>query len=291
MDEIGENEGIRPLPPEFGRGMKERSVFSYICLDLEDNRMLFHTHVFGPIHSRRLGRSLGINLLPNEGKICSFDCVYCECGLNKDGRGDSVLAARGELRADLEAFLRGYEAEAKPPIDSFTFAGNGEPTLHPQFAGIVDDVTLLRDRYQPGAAVSALTNAWQLDRAEVVEALLKVDRCMLKLDSALPDTVRRMNRPVNPSFDMEEQLDRLAAFGGRCVVQTMFLRGPEFDNTTDEEVDAWLGALQRIAPRQVQLYSIDRPVPVGGLEKVDAAVLRSIAARVEERGIATLVAG
>ncbi|MBP5259400.1 MAG: radical SAM protein [Paludibacteraceae bacterium] len=253
--------------------------------------MLFHTHIFGPIHSRRLGNSLGINLLPNEGKVCSFDCIYCECGLNRDGRADTVLASRAGIRQELEDFLLAYTGADKPAIDTFTFAGNGEPTVHPEFAGIVDDVILLRNRYQPDAVVSVLTNAWQLDREEVCGALLKVDNCILKLDSAVSDTVRRINQPVNPHFDLDAQIARLARFSGRCVVQTMFLRGLGVDNTTDAEVEAWIQALRRIAPRQVQLYSLDRPAPVADLQKVPVETLRSIAARVEQYGLETQVVG
>ena len=253
--------------------------------------MLFHKHIFGPIISRRLGVSLGINLLPNEGKICSFDCIYCECGFNKDGRADTRLASREELRADLAAFLNEYAEGNNRPINTITFAGNGEPTLHPEFEGIVDDTLALRNQYAPEAQVSVLTNAWHLDKPEVVRALRKVDNCMLKLDSAIPETVAKLNRPVNPHFDLDRHIDQLASFGKSCIVQTLFVRGAGVDNTTDEEVSAWIKALVRIAPRQVQLYPIDRKTPMEGLEKVPVEELRSIAAKVEKLGIETQVIG
>lgn len=253
--------------------------------------MLFHSHVFGPLKSRRLGVSLGINVLPNEGKLCSFDCVYCECGLNADGRGDTQLVSPSDLEKELEDFLIQYTREQKTPIDTFTFAGNGEPTLHPQFAQLVDVVASLRNKYQPKAQVSVLTNAWQLNKPEVLQALRKVDMCALKLDSALPDTVLRINRPVNPHFNMEEQLQSLENFGPEAVVQTMLVRGAGVDNTTEPELAALTQAICRIRPRQVQLYSIDRKTPIEGLQKVPVDELQAFAVRLQALGIATQVVG
>lgn len=251
--------------------------------------MLFDTVIFGPIKSRRLGVSLGINLLPCHGKICSFDCIYCECGLNADGKEDTLLPTRQQVKEALEQKLKNYQLIGGEPIDTFTFAGNGEPTLHPQFKEIVLDVQKLRNRYYPDAKISVLSNAWQLDKPHVVEGLLQVDNAILKLDSAVPATLLKMNRPVAPAFSMETLIEQLASFRGECMVQTMFLRGAGVDNTTPEEIDAWLSALKRIQPSLVQLYSINRKVPIEGIEHVSEEELKAIAAKVKSLGIKTLV--
>lgn len=251
--------------------------------------MLFDTIIFGPIKSRRLGISLGINLLPQHGKICSFDCIYCECGLNKDGRDDTQLPTRMQVKQALEQKLMAYKQAGGEPIDTFTFAGNGEPTLHPEFSAIVLDVQKLRNSYYPDAKLSVLTNAWQLDKPAVVDGLRLVDNAILKLDSAIPQTLISMNRPVSPTFSMDKLIEQMASFQGRCIVQTMFLRGAGVDNTTPEEIAAWLGALKRIQPSLVQLYSINRKVPIEGLEHVDEDELQAIAAQVKKLGIKTLV--
>lgn len=251
--------------------------------------MLFNTIIFGPIKSRRLGISLGINLLPQNGKICSFDCIYCECGLNKDGREDTQMPTRQQVKENLEATLKAYKQADGEPIDTFTFAGNGEPTLHPHFAEIVLDVQKLRNSYYPDAKISVLTNAWQLDKPAVLDGLRLVDNAILKLDSAVPQTLLAMNRPVSPTFSMENLVEQLASFQGRCIIQTMFLRGAGVNNTTPTEIAAWLGALKRIQPSLVQLYSINRKVPIEGLEHVSEEELKTIAAEVKKLGIKTLV--
>jgi wyosine [tRNA(Phe)-imidazoG37] synthetase (radical SAM superfamily) len=251
--------------------------------------MLFNTIIFGPIKSRRLGISLGINLLPQNGKICSFDCIYCECGLNKDGREDTQMPTRQQVKENLEATLKAYKQADGEPIDTFTFAGNGEPTLHPHFAEIVLDVQKLRNSYYPDAKISVLTNAWQLDKPAVLDGLRLVDNAILKLDSAVPQTLLAMNRPVSPTFSMENLVEQLASFQGRCIIQTMFLRGAGVDNTTQEEVNAWLQALKVIQPSLVQIYSINRKVPIEGLEHVSEEELKAIAAEVKKIGLKTLV--
>lgn len=250
--------------------------------------MLFNTTIFGPIRSRRLGNSLGINLLPNNGKICSFDCIYCECGLNKDGREDTKLSTREEVHKELEAKLKELKA-SNAIIDTFTFAGNGEPTMHPDFKNIVEDVIHLRNTYYPEAVISVLTNAWQLANKDVVFALKRVDNNILKLDSAKKETILKINQPVNPNFDVETLISQIAQFKDNCIVQTMFVKGPNVDNTTEEEVSAWINALKLIQPRLVQIYSIDRKVPIEGLVHVDEDELREIEKRVKKIGLNTLV--
>lgn len=250
--------------------------------------ILFHSTIFGPIHSRRLGTSLGINLSPVDGKVCSFDCVYCEAGYNSQGTGKSGLPPRDEVSRLLEAKLKEM-SDAGAPLDVITFSGNGEPTMHPDFDGIIDDTLSLRDRYYPDAKVSVLCNSTRLDRKGVVNGLMKVDNCILKLDSALTPTMRLIDQPVSEKFTCEYVIPQLESFGDKCIIQTMMLRGNHngchIDNTTAEEVDALIEAYKRIKPREVMLYSIDRATPESDLQKVGRDELESIAFRIRREGI------
>lgn len=258
----------------------------------KDQTVLFHSSVFGPIHSRRLGVSLGINLLPDDGKVCSFDCLYCEAGYNAQGKGTTGLPERKKVAADLEAKLSDMASNGEK-LDVITFSGNGEPTLHPEFAGIVDDTILLRDRYFPQAKVSVLTNSTRIDDESVAKALEKVDNNILKLDSAVESTMRVLDRPVSKEFTVERLIERLKRFTGKGIIQTMILRGEhdgiQVDNTTPEEVDALIKAYVAIAPREVMLYSIDRTTPEEKLTKVEREELENIASRVKAAGIAVQV--
>ena len=256
--------------------------------------VLFHSTIFGPIHSRRLGVSLGINLTPDDGKICSFDCLYCEAGFNAQGSGTTGFPSRERVARLLESRLKNMSA-AGEPLDVITFSGNGEPTLHPDFAGVIDDTLRLRDLYYPSAKVSVLSNSTRLDRPEVCEALRKVDNNILKLDSAITPTMRLIDRPGSPAFTCEAVIPRLASFGADCIIQTMFLRGEHdgvmIDNTTPAEIDALIEAYRTIRPREVMIYSIDRKTPAEHLEKVSRDELDRIAARiVAETGIPVQVA-
>lgn len=246
-------------------------------------RVLFHSTIFGPIHSRRLGTSLGVNLTPNDGKICSFDCLYCEAGFNAQGPGTTGFAPRREVARLLEEKLSEMK-RAGEGLDVITFSGNGEPTLHPEFAGVVDDTLRLRDSYFPEAKVSVLTNSTRLASADVREALKKVDNNILKLDSAIDSTVKLLDRPNDPGFSCERVIGQLDEFAGTGIVQTMMLRGEwegqRIDNTTDEEIEALIEAYRRIRPREIMLYSIDRQTPARTLEKIPAEELRAIGDRV-----------
>lgn len=250
--------------------------------------ILFHYTIFGPIHSRRLGTSLGINLTPNDGKICSFDCIYCEAGYNAQGPGTTGISPREEVRTKLEQKLAAMKANGDR-LDVITFSGNGEPTLHPDFNGVVDDVIALRDRYYPQVKISVLSNSTMIDRPAVVEALKKVDNNILKLDSAIDRTMRLIDRPVNRNFNVADLVERLKQFSGQCIVQTMMLRGEHdgerIDNTTDEEVEALLAAYLEIRPMEVMLYSIDRATPEENLQKVPKEELETIAERFRAKGI------
>lgn len=250
--------------------------------------VLFHSTIYGPIHSRRLGMSLGINLMPNDGKICSFDCLYCEAGFNAQGPGKDGIPTREAVKKQLKRKFEEMKQEGQT-LDVITFSGNGEPTLHPEFDKVVDDVLRLRTQYFPDAKVSVLSNSTMAGKPSVVKALLKVDNNILKLDSAFPHTFRLINRPVSPNCLPEGVIADLKRFDGQCVVQTIMLRGEfegkRFDNTTDEELDALLSAYLEIKPREVMLYSIDRKTPAENLEKVSKEELERIAQRFRDAGI------
>lgn len=256
--------------------------------------VLFHSTIFGPIHSRRLGVSLGINLTPDDGKICSFDCLYCEAGFNAQGPGTTGFPTRERVARLLESRLKNMKA-AGEPLDVITFSGNGEPTLHPQFKGVIEDTLRIRDMYYPEAKVSVLSNSTRLENASVDEALRMVDNNILKLDSAITPTMRAIDRPTQPAFTSERAIDDIARFKGQCIVQTMFLRGEHdgvsIDNTTPREVDALIEAYRKISPKEVMIYSIDRKTPAENLEKVSREELLEIAGRItSETGIPVQVA-
>ena len=244
--------------------------------------VLFHSTIFGPIHSRRLGSSLGINLMPDDGKICSFDCLYCEAGYNAQGKGSSGLPSREKVRIDLERKLASMQSDGHP-LDVITFSGNGEPTLHPDFADIIDDTIALRDKYFPDVKISVLTNATRIGRPAVAEARRKVDNNIMKLDSAVEATVEALDRP-NAGYSLEKTIEYLAGFGEQGIVQTMMCCGEHdgtiIDNTTDEEVEALIAAYRVIKPREIMLYTIDRPTPEINLKRVSKDKLDSIAARI-----------
>lgn len=249
--------------------------------------ILFPSPVFGPVHSRRLGVSLGINLLPADGKVCSFDCIYCECGFNKDYRTKSLLPTREEVHIALENKLLEMQAEGLAP-DVLTFAGNGEPTSHPHFPEIIEDTLALRDAYFPKAKVSVLSNSTFLHRPAVFEALNKVDNNILKLDTVNEDYIRLVDRP-NSKYCVGDIVNYLKAYKGNCIVQTLFMkgthRGQEVDNTTDAYVLPWLEAVKEIAPRQVMIYTIDRDTPDPDLRKASPEELDRILSLLGEAGI------
>ena len=253
--------------------------------------IIYTSPVFGPVHSRRLGVSLGINLLPGDGKVCSFDCIYCECGLNADHRPHSPLPTPQQVSEALICKLRQMKKEGIQP-DVLTFAGNGEPTLHPQFPEIVRQVKEIRDKMCPQAQLSILSNATRIHIPEVREALLLFDNNIQKLDTVDIDYIRRVDRP-QAAYSVEQQIEHLALFDGKVIIQTMFMRGTvngkSVDNTGEEYVLPYLQALQRIRPRKVMIYTIDRETPVAGLEKALPEQLDAIAQRIRELGIETSV--
>jgi wyosine [tRNA(Phe)-imidazoG37] synthetase (radical SAM superfamily) len=245
--------------------------------------VIYPSPVFGPIHSRRLGISLGINLLPADGKVCTFDCIYCECGFNGNHRPTRPLPTREEVAAKLEEKLRQMKSDGQLP-DVLTFAGNGEPTCHPHFPEIIDDTIRLRNLYCPEAKVSVLSNSTMIHRQQVHDALMRVDNNILKLDTVDPDFIRQVDRPTG-AYDVSQIIEHMKAFNGHVIIQTMFLRGNSIDNTTEEYVAPWLEAVRAIAPQQVMIYTIDRETPTHGLLKATREQLDAIRDRVIDAGI------
>ena len=256
---------------------------------------LFDKIIFGPVKSRRLGVSLGINLLPLKNKVCNFNCIYCECGWTRDiDKAESRLPSRKEVYEALDRRLSELKNKNKPP-DVITYAGNGEPTLHPEFPGIIDDSLILRDRYFPKARVAVISNATTISDPQIRAALLKIDMNILKLDSAFDSTIKIHNQP-RINIKAEDLINDLAGFKGRVIIQTLFLRGMHdgkvIDNTTPVEINAWLKAIEKIKPSEVMIYTISRDTPEGsGLEKVPVSELNRIAALVESMSIRTQVSG
>ena len=224
--------------------------------------------VFGPIHSRRLGHSLGINLLPRNGKLCNFDCIYCECGWNRDGRGDRALPSARDLEDALAAKLREC-VEAGVPIDSITFSGDGEPTLNPDFPEIIDITVALRDRWYPEARISVLSNATMAWKDEVFDALRKVDNPIMKLDV----------------------VDSLMRFEGDFILQTMFLKCADFDSSSPEVLQGWMDLVRKLRPREIMVYTLDRPAPMQGLEKFTVEEMAALVKPLSDEGFNIQIRG
>ncbi len=255
---------------------------------------LFEQIIFGPIRSRRLGISLGVNLLPLNRKHCTFNCIYCECGWTLPQKEQRVtFPLRAEVQQELEKKLQAMQGK-NALLDAITFAGNGEPTIHPDFAGIIDDTIVLRNKYYPRASIAVLSNSSMIGKKEVADALHKIEQNILKLDAGTQETFEKINNPKT-SITLEQVLEHLSQFKGQMIIQTLFvkgdLEGKHVDNTTDQEVNAWLKHLERLQPRLVMIYPIARATPAEGLEKVAAEKLEEIARKAEALGIATEVYG
>lgn len=256
---------------------------------------LFDQIIFGPIQSRRLGTSLGVNLLPIDAKICSYNCIYCECGFNTTMQ-QAPIPSREQVYEILEAKLSDMQSKGEH-LDVITFAGNGEPTLHKEFPAIIDDTLALRDKYYPDAKVSVLSNSTRINRPDVFNALLKIDNNILKFDSAIDATHKLIDQPVgsDKAITVDWLIENFKKFDGKLIIQTMFIRGEyegeKFDNTTDKEVNAWLAALEEIKPQQVMIYTIDRVTPVQNIKKITLDELNRIADKAREKGFIVSVAG
>ena len=255
---------------------------------------LFNQIVYGPVQSRRLGVSLGVNISPTDGKRCSFNCIYCECGLNEERPAKKKAPLREEIRNSLKERLLQMESDGAH-LDMITFSGNGEPTLHMEFEGIIDDTLELRNRLCPQARVAVLSNSTMLHKDDVFRALCKVDDNIMKLDSVSDMLIRQIDDPGNKHFSSAALVRQLCRFNGRLIIQTMFLRGKRdgvvIDNTGKEDITAWIDALKRINPRKVMIYTISRETPVKLLQKISSSELEAIAERVRNEGFEVSVSG
>lgn len=251
--------------------------------------VIYPSPIYGPVHSRRLGLSLGINLMPADGKICTFDCIYCECGYNRDHRTHSPHPMPETVAEALEQQLKKMHLDGEHP-DVLTFAGNGEPTSHPQFPQIIDDTIRLRNQYCPEAKISVLSNSTFIHRPAIREALLRVDNNILKLDTINAAYIKKVDRPTQPSYDVDRIVNDMKAFHGKLIIQTMFMKGQtdqgeDVDNTSDEYVQPWLDTVLSIRPREVMIYTIDRETPDSHLLKATPEQLDAIRDRVIAAGI------
>jgi wyosine [tRNA(Phe)-imidazoG37] synthetase (radical SAM superfamily) len=268
-------------------------ILAFALLDTMGT-FLFDKIIFGPVQSRRLGVSLGINLLPVNKKICTFDCIYCECGFNAENPSvKPVLPSCKEVLTHLEKKLKEMQNQHTAP-NVITFAGNGEPTIHPAFSSIIDGTIALRNKYCPEARIAVLSNATRLHKPDVVNALLKIDDNILKLDSGLETTINIIDQPVG-KFSYKQLIENLVAFKGNLIIQTMFIKGiyqnQTIDNTTATDIESWLSILKKINPKKVMIYTIERDTPVQGLKKIEINKLKAIAHKVEKLGIEVQVSG
>lgn len=246
--------------------------------------------VFGPVVSRRYGRSLGVNVLPGDLKVCSFNCPYCECGftdlaVSRESSGAPFPTAEGIVTA-LTQWLK-IDARSGHRLDAITLAGNGEPTLHPGFLEAMKGMAAARDEWAPGARLIVLSNATTSARDEVREGLMIADERILKLDAANDEMMRRMNAPVcQMTVDkIVELIRRLPAM----TLQTTFTRGL-VDNSTDEHVEQWIARVAEILPSSAQIYTIERDPANADVLPVDGERLDEIAERLmSETGVPCLV--
>lgn len=253
--------------------------------------MIREETVFGPIFSRRLGTSLGINLLPEKGKICNFDCIYCECGWNKDGHGDSRLPSAAKVRADLENMLEHLRRQ-QVKVDSITFSGDGEPTLNPEFPQIIDDTLALRDQLAPTAKVSVLSNATRVHLPQIFKAVQKVDNPIMKIDAPTNELIARINKPA-AGYDIARVVEALKQFNGDFILQTCMLRSKEyhFDSSRHEVLDGWMDIVRQLRPREIMVYTIDRPTPAEGLEKFTVEEMTALVQPLIDEGFQLQIKG
>ena len=251
--------------------------------------MMRETTVFGPIFSRRLGSSLGINLLPERGKICNFDCIYCECGWNKDGRNDTKLPSAEKVHNVLEAKLKQCKAD-QVPIDSITFSGDGESTINPEFPQIIDDTIALRDQYYPNSKITVLSNATMVHKPEVFNALRKVDNPTMKIDAPTNELIEKINHPA-PGYDIGRVVEALKQFNGDFILQTMFLKSKDFDSSSPEVLNGWMDIVRLLKPREIMVYTIDRPTPEEGLQKFTVEELRALVQPLVNEGFTIQIKG
>lgn len=252
-------------------------------------KMIREEVVFGPIFSRRLGSSLGINLLPEKGKICTFDCIYCECGWNKDGRNDTQLPSAEKVRKALETKLQQC-LTVHAPIDSITFSGDGEPTLNPEFPQIIDDTIALRNQYYPDSKITVLSNATRVHLPEVFQALRKVDNPIMKIDAPTNELIEKINHPA-PGYDIHRVVEALKQFEGDFILQTMFLKSKGFDSSSPEVLNGWMDIVRLLNPREVMVYTINRPTPEDNLQKFTVEEMQALVQPLIKEGFTIQIKG
>ena len=251
--------------------------------------MLREEVVFGPIHSRRLGTSLGINLLPEKGKICNFDCIYCECGWNKDGRDDTRIPTAEEVRSALRNKLVELSQQGIG-IDSITFSGDGEPTLNPEFPQIIAYTIQLRDEFYPQAQISVLSNSTRAHKPEVLAALKRVNKPIMKIDAPTNELAAKINKPA-PGYDVDSIVNALREFHGDFILQTMFLRSGDFDSAAPEVLNGWMDIVRTLHPREIMVYTIDRPTPQSGLQKFSVEEMQKLVQPLVDEGFKIQIKG
>lgn len=253
--------------------------------------ILFHDIVFGPIKSRRFGTSLGINLLPLENKVCNFNCIYCECGWTDLKQGKITYFPKDKIKTTIENRFS-EAAKIHELIDSITFAGNGEPTMHPDFLEIMKSTVALRNKYLPKVQITVLSNSALLGNKKVMEGLLLADKRVMKLDAGSNQLLNEINLPLS-NRDIKWYIEKLKSFKGDLIIQTIFLKGYNagkyIDNTTPEELNQWINALLEIKPKEVMIYTIDRETPLKELEKINQKKLQEICDMVNKHGIKATV--
>jgi wyosine [tRNA(Phe)-imidazoG37] synthetase (radical SAM superfamily) len=255
------------------------------------NGKLFSEIVFGPIKSRRLGSSLGINLLPTTIKYCTLNCVYCECGwTDADSVPEAGFYKPEVISHELEQKLI-YLKNQQVHIDSITFSGNGEPTTHPDFCEIIDRTIAIRDKYIPDSNITVLSNSTMIGDEKIRKALMKINNLM-KLDAGSEKVFEKINMP-KVKISLFEIVENLKKFEGQLIIQSMFVKGiiggEYIDNTSEEEVQGWLKHIQEIKPKEIMIYSLDRRPPLLALEKIEAEELSVIADKCRMLGFNTQV--
>lgn len=239
--------------------------------------------IYGPVPSRRFGESLGVNLLPRDHKACNFNCVYCQYPAPKPTRVEA-LPSLGEIESAFKTFARAAKPES---IDQITIAGNGEPTLYPDFSDAVELLIEMRDLHFPGVPIGILSNSSTCHDPDIRTALERLDTRFMKLDAGNEKLFKRVNLPLAASF--EDMIEGLCLLKD-VVLQSLFFSG-KFRNTDELEVENWIRTVCRIHPLEVQVYTLARPPRVEGLRPASKTELRGIANRLAGIGIRASVIG
>ena len=248
---------------------------------------LFDKHVFGPVKSRRLGNSLGINLLSTHYKVCDFDCIYCECGWTHHKPDSKKFIEKQKFIQLLETKLSQLERD-KIPVDYITYAGNGEPTLHPYFLEIAKKVSELRDQYFPKCSIALLSNGSTLSKEKIKASFAYIEDVILKIDAGHQQLFQLINRP-NEHLQLDDICNNMVNLQGNFIAQSMFLKGNadgvEFDNSDQKVVAKWKEKIQMLRPKYVQIYSISRDTPLESIQPISKERLQNIAEQLENMGI------